>query len=133
MTDRSPRDRSRPTEDVDTDPDAEAVAVGDLRVAVDVEATVDGDRLAVRSVDGRIDVSADSLRTLGRLGSLREAVPDRIGQSIDRVPIGVHVGDVEVGRVDPDVPAGPLARALGVAPVRLDLGGVTAAVLRGRW
>ncbi|MFB9823947.1 hypothetical protein [Halobaculum roseum] len=128
MIDRSPRDRSRPTDD-----DAEPVAVGDLRIAVDVEATVDGDRLAVRSADGRIDVSADSLRTLGRIGSLREAIPERIGRSVDRVPIGVHVGDVEVGRVDPGVPAGPLARALGVAPVRLDLGGVAAAVLRGRW
>lgn len=111
----------------------EPVAVGDLRVAVDVEATVDGDRLAVRSCDGRIDVSADSVRALGRLESLLEQLPDRVAGSVDRVPVGVHVGDVEVARVDPGVPAGPLARALGVAPARLDVTGLASAVLRGRW
>ncbi|WP_348608717.1 hypothetical protein [Halobaculum rarum] len=128
MTDRSPRDSSRTA-----DGDPERVALGDLCVAVDVEATVDGERLTVRSSDGRIDVSADSLRTLRRLGSLWESLPNRIGRSLDRAPIGVHVGDVEVARIDPGVPAGPLARALGVAPARLDVGGVARAVLRGRW
>ncbi|QZX98799.1 hypothetical protein [Halobaculum rubrum] len=128
MTDGSPRDGSRPAGG-----DADPVAVGDLRVAVDVEATVDGDRLVVRSVDGRIDVSADTLRTLGRLESLLEQLPGRVGELIHRVPIGVHVGDVEVARVDPGVPAGPLAHVLGVAPARLDVGGVASAVLRGRW
>jgi len=128
VTDRSPRASSRTAEG-----DAERVAVGDLRVAVDIEATVDGERLAVRSSDGRIDVSADRLRTLRRLGSLRELLPNRIGRSIDRAPIGVHVGEVEVARIDPGVPAGPLARVLGVAPARLDVGGLASAVLRGRW
>lgn len=128
MTDRSPRDGSGPTGG-----DAEPVDVGDLRVEVDVEATVDGDRLAVRSADGRIDVSADSLRTLGRLGSLLDRLPARLGESADRVPIGVHVGGVEVARVDPGVPAGPLSRALGVAPARVDVMGLAGAMLRGRW
>ena len=127
MTHRLPRDSAR------RDGDAERVAVGDLCVAVDLEATVDGDRLAVRSSDGRIDVSADSLRTLRRLGPLWELLPNRGGRSIDRAPIGVHVGEVEVARIDPGVPAGPLARVLGVAPARLDVGGLASVVLRGRW
>jgi len=128
VTDRSPRDGSGPTGG-----DAEPVAVGDLRVEIDVEATVEGDRLAVRSTDGRIDVSADSLRTLGRLGSLLDRLPARLGESADSVPIGVHVDGVEVARVDPGVPAGPRARALGVEPARVDVRGLAGAVLRGRW
>ncbi|MFC6786033.1 hypothetical protein ACFQFH_09045 [Halobaculum halobium] len=113
--------------------DPEPVAVGDLHVAVDVDAAVDGDRLAVRSADGRIDVSADSLRALGRLGSLRESLPERVDRLLDRVPLGVHVDGVEVARVDPGVSAGPLARALGVAPARIDATGLAITVLRGRW
>ncbi|SHH22365.1 hypothetical protein [Halobaculum gomorrense] len=125
------------TDDSDDSEDPEdledPVAVGDLRIAVDLEATVDGARIDIRSGDGRIDVETDRVRALRAIGSLREVLPDRVERSLDRVPIGVHVDGVEVARADPDVPAGPLARALGVAPVRLDVRGLALVALRGRW
>lgn len=123
------------TDDPGDASDPDPVAVGDLRVAVDLEATVDGDRVDVRSGDGRIDVDTDRMRALRTLRSLRAVLPDRVRGSIDldRVPLGVHVDGVEVARVDPDVPAGPLARALGIAPVRIDVCGLALAALRSRW
>jgi hypothetical protein len=123
------------TDDSSDAADPDPVAVGDLRVAVELEATVDGDRVDVRSGGGRIDVDADRVRALRTLGSLRAVLPDRVRGSIDfgRVPLGVHVDGVEVARVDPNVPAGPLARALGIDPVRIDACGLALAALRGRW
>ena len=105
------------------------VVVDDLRVEVDLDATVDGDPVRVRTGDGRIDVFAEQLGVLRELAALRAALPGPVGDAAERLPVGVHVGGVEVARIDPGVSPGPLSRALGVAPATVDLGGVTRAAL----
>jgi len=103
--------------------------VGDLRVEVDLDATVDGDPVRIRTGDGRIEVFAERLGVLRELSTLREALPSPVGDAVKGVPTGIHVGGVEVARIDPGVPPGALSRALGVAPARVDVGGVARAAL----
>ncbi|MFC7096347.1 hypothetical protein [Halobaculum marinum] len=117
--------------------DPETLAVEEFRIAADVEATVDGDALSVRTVDGRVEVTADGFGALRQVRSLRDVLPaaavdalDRL--PVDRVPLGVRVAGVEVARIDPGVPPGPLSRALGVAPASVDLRGVVRALVRER-
>ncbi|MFC7068956.1 hypothetical protein [Halobaculum lipolyticum] len=112
--------------------DAPPVPVGDLRVAVDLDATVEGESLRVRTADGRVELFADGFAAVRHAGALRDALPDGVGGTLDDVPLGVHVAGVEVARADPGVPAGPVSRALGAAPLRIDVGGVVRALVRRR-
>ncbi|MFC7137225.1 hypothetical protein [Halobaculum litoreum] len=67
--------------DESTDPAApdepDRIAVGDLRVVVDADATVDGEPLRIRSRDGRVEVHADRLAALRSFAGLRAALPSR--------------------------------------------------------
>lgn len=108
------------------------VVVGDLRVEADLELEVDGERVSVRSGAGRVDVAAGSLGALRAVAGLRDRLPAPVAEDIDDVPVGLHVRGVEVARVDPGVSAGPLSRALGLAPARVDLVGVARSVIRRR-
>lgn len=112
--------------------DVERVAVGDLLVEVALDLTVDGEPLRVRSRDGRLELSAERLGPLRDVAALRGSLQAPVGEPLagallGEAPLGVSVRGVEVARVDPGVPAGPLSRALGVAPARLDLRGVVRA------
>ncbi|WP_435064763.1 hypothetical protein [Halobaculum sp. EA56] len=113
-------------------PPAERIAVDDLRIEADLDLAVDGDPVRVRSTGGRIDVFVRRFGVLPRIDELRRALPSPVGDALERVPVGVHVAGVEVARVDPGVPSGPLSRLLGVAPARVDLPGVARALLRRR-
>lgn len=111
---------------------ADRITVADLRIEADLDLAVDGEPVRIRTGNGRVGVFVDRIGTLSRVAELLDALPEPLGGSLDRVPLGVHVAGVEVARVDPGVAAGPLSRALGVAPARVDLGGVVRAVLSRR-
>lgn len=112
--------------------DVPRVAVGDLRVAVDLDATVEGESLRVRTADGRVELFAEGFAAVRHAGALRDALPERAGDTLEEVPLGVHVAGVEVARADPGVPAGPVSRALGVDPLRIDVAGVVRALFGRR-
>lgn len=113
-----------------SDAPPDRVRVDDVQIEADVEATVDGDSLHVRSVDGRVEVHTDRVAALRALSDLREAIPSRVADSLDSVPVGVHLRGVEVARIDPGVSPGPVSRALGTAPARVDLLALARAVAR---
>lgn len=122
-------------DDEDDEGSPDWVIANGVRIEADLDVRVDGDSLRVRSSDGRIDVFAERLAAVRSLAALRDVVPDRlpdsVGDALKAVPVGVHVRGVEVARVDPGVPPGPLARALGVAPARVNVRGLVR-VLAGR-
>jgi len=116
----------------DDPPRAEPIAVDEFRVEADLDLTVEGDPIRVRSTDGRIDVFVGRIGVLSRIDDLQRALPRPVGDALERVPVGVHVAGVEVARVDPGVPPGPPSRLLGVDPARVDLAGVARAWIRRR-
>ncbi|UIO99124.1 hypothetical protein Hbl1158_11340 [Halobaculum sp. CBA1158] len=117
-----------------SDAAVEPVTVGELRVEADLNLSVDGAPVRLRSADGRIEVSVDRPATLRRLDDVRTGIralwPDGHRDPLTTVPVGIHVDGVEVARIDPGSPAGPLARVLGASPARLDLRGVVRAALK---
>ncbi|WP_277555634.1 hypothetical protein [Halobaculum limi] len=113
-----------------SDASPDRITVGDLRIEADIEASVDGDSLRVRSRDGRMEVYADCFAAIRALSDLPEVLPSRLGDALDSVPVGVHLYGVEIARIDPGVSPGPLSRALGTAPARVHLRALARALTR---
>jgi hypothetical protein len=105
-----------------------------LDVDADLALTVGDGTVTIRGYGALVVVSAPSLaavRTLVRTGAppLDRRLLDRLRDA--DVTLDVRVRGRSVARIGSDVDAGPLSRAVGVAPARISLGGLLLAAFDG--
>ncbi|MFB6304687.1 MAG: hypothetical protein ABEH47_05940 [Haloferacaceae archaeon] len=104
-----------------------------LAVEADLDVSVGGEAVRVDGYGDLVVVDAASFAALRALRRGSDALPTPLGPALAAdadLTVDLRVRGVSVARVDPDVDPGPLARALGVAPVRPSLGGLVRAALR---
>lgn len=100
-----------------------------LDVTADLTLATDGSTVTVRGYGDLVVVDAPTLGALRSLdGGSRTAVLDSLCRRSD-VTVDLRVGGRSVARAGAGVDAGPLSRAVGVAPARLSLGGLLLTLL----
>lgn len=102
-----------------------------LAVEADLELTVDGARVDVRSTGDRLFVEFPSLPAVAR--ALRGSPPGettKIGSllAVTDLTVEVRSRGRTVAAIGADAPAGPLSRWLGTAPAQVRPAGLVAAV-----
>jgi hypothetical protein len=102
-----------------------------LAVETDLELTVDGARVDVRSTGDRLFVEFPSLTAVARaLRASPQGETTKIGSLLAMTDLTVEVRSRgrTVAAIGADAPAGPLSRWLGTAPAQVRPAGIVAAV-----
>lgn len=103
-----------------------------LDITADLTLRLDDAEVEVRGYGDLVVVDAPTLRTALSLLRSAEALP---GEFVERglvrgdVALDVRVRGGSIARAGPDVRPGPVSRALGVDPARVNLGSVALAAL----
>jgi hypothetical protein len=104
-----------------------------LTVETDLELTIDGARVDVRSTGERLFVDFPSLPALARaargLPQTRVTEAAAVLVTTD-LTVEFRARGRTVAAMGADAPAGPLSQWLGLAPVQIRAGGVAAAISR---
>jgi len=106
-----------------------------LDVDADLTLTVDDETVTIRGYGDLVVVTAPSLSVVRTLaGTAAPPLDVRLLAHLDDadVRLDVRVRGRSVARIGSGIDAGPLSRALGVAPARVSLGGLLLTTL-GEW
>ncbi|MEZ3116907.1 peptide ABC transporter ATP-binding protein [Halobaculum sp. MBLA0147] len=107
-------------------------AVAPLSVATDLELTVDGVPVGVRSTGDRLFLEVPTLRTAVRMARDGEGLEERLAPvlRVTDLTVEVRVREATVAVLGADARPGWLSRELDVDPVEVRVGGALAAVGR---
>lgn len=105
------------------------MASDQFSIDADLTVTIDGTEVTVSSVDGRLRVEAPTISVARKLGDITDVVPPGLAAEAGRVRADIFVGGHRVAYTGPGVHPGPLSRAAGVTPAKLDVPGAIRALL----